>query len=157
MLIEKNCILCGRLLPIECFHKSSCNKDGHDNRCKECKSKLAHDRRDENYFEQYCITKKSECKRKGLPYDLDPEYLESIWTGTCPIFNVPISKNVKGIGSVNSAHLDRFVPEKGYVKGNVTWICGRANRIKYDATIEELKQIIKWMERVTTIPKGSTP
>lgn len=155
--MEKKCILCGRLLPIECFHKSSCNKDRHDNRCKECKRKLAHDRRDENYFEQYCITKKSECKRKGLPYDLDPEYLESIWTGICPIFNVPISKNVKGRGSVNSAHLDRLVPEKGYVKGNVTWICGRANRIKYDATIEELKQIIKWMERVTTIPEGSTP
>ena len=29
--------------------------------------------------------------------------------------------------------------------------------ITKDGTIEELKQIIKWMERVTTIPEGSTP
>ena len=63
----------------------------------------------------------------------------------------------KGKGSVNSAHLDRFDPHKGYVKGNVAWISGRANRIKYDASLEELKQIVNWMERVTTIPKGSTP
>lgn len=41
-------------------------------------------------------------------------------------------------------------------KCNVAWISGRANRIKYDASIEELRQIVDWMERVTTIPKGST-
>ena len=46
--------------------------------------------------------------------------------------------------------------KKGYIKGNVAWISGRANRIKYDASIEELRQIVDWMERVTTIPKGST-
>ena len=38
----------------------------------------------------------------------------------------------------------------------MAWISGRANRIKYDASIEELRQIVDWMERVTTIPKGST-
>ena len=30
------------------------------------------------------------------------------------------------------------------------------DKIKYNASIEELKQIVDWMERVTTIPKGST-
>ena len=153
----KRCILCGKLLPLEAFHKSASNKDGHDNRCKKCKSIMAHNKRESDYFRQYCITKKSECKHKNIPFDLDPEYLEEIWTGECPIFHVPLSKNHKGRGSTYSAHLDRFDPHKGYVKGNVTWISGRANRIKYDATIEELKQIVSWMERVTTIPKGSTP
>lgn len=38
----------------------------------------------------------------------------------------------------------------------MTWISGRANRIKYDATLDELKQIVAWVERVTTIPQGST-
>ena len=38
----------------------------------------------------------------------------------------------------------------------MTWISGRANRIKYDATLDELKQIVVWVERVTTIPQGST-
>lgn len=87
---------------------------------------------------------------------MTPEYLKSIWTGVCPIFNIPISFNHKGRGSTFSAHLDRLIPEKGYVKGNVTWISGRANRIKYNATLDELKQIVAWVERVTTIPQGST-
>ena len=153
----KRCIICGKLLPLEEFHKSSSNKDGHDNRCKHCKSVIAHNKRVSDYFRQYCKTKKSWCKTHNVPFDLDPDYLEEIWTGECPIFHVPLTHGSKGKGSVKSAHLDRFDPHKGYVKGNVAWISGRANRIKYDATLEELKQIVNWMERVTTIPKGSTP
>lgn len=57
----------------------------------------------------------------------------------------------------HSAHLDRLGPNKGYVIGNVSWISGRANRIKYNATVEELRAIADWMERATTIPQGSTP
>lgn len=62
-----------------------------------------------------------------------------------------------GRGSHHSAHLDRLDPNKGYVIGNVSWISGRANRIKYNATVEELRAVADWMERATTIPKGSTP
>lgn len=35
---------------------------------------------------------------------------------------------------------------KGYVKGNVHWISRRANRIKSDATVEELEKIISYMK-----------
>ena len=36
------------------------------------------------------------------------------------------------------------------------WISGRANRIKYNATIDELERILTYMKGATTIPKGST-
>lgn len=65
-------------------------------------------------------------------------------------------KDAKGRGSLNTAHLDRFDPKKGYIKGNVAWVSGRANRIKYDATLEELKSLVSWMEGATTISKEST-
>ncbi len=42
--------------------------------------------------------------------------------------------------------LIRLVPSKGYVKGNVRWISRRANRIKSDASIDEIKKILKYME-----------
>lgn len=152
----QQCRICKRILPDECFQKNKTNKTGLDYRCRECRSKEAKLRRQNNYFVEYCRGKRSQCKKKGLQFNLTPEYLESIWTGVCPIFGVEIHRASKGMGSHNSAHLDRLDPSKGYVKGNVSWISGRANRIKYDATIEELRAIADWMERATTIPQGST-
>ena len=109
----------------------------------------------ETPFRMYNIHKRSGCKVKGIHYELDGEYLESLWTGLCPVFgielNVPM-KDARGKGSNHTAHLDRIDPKQGYIKGNVAWISGRANRIKYDASIEELKQLVSWMESVTTNP-----
>lgn len=110
--------------------------------CRICKRELP-----DSYF----------CENKGIEYNLTPEYLESIWTGVCPIFNVPIERASHGRGSHHSSHLDRLDPNKGYVIGNVSWISGMVNRIKYNATVEELRAVADWMERATTIPKGSTP
>lgn len=150
----KTCKICKIAKELTEFHRSKSNSDGLDNRCKACKSDEARKGRKVNYFGSYCRTKKSECKRKGIHYDLTPEYLESIWTGKCPISGLEISYGNTGRGSVNSAHLDRFNPELGYIKGNVAWISGRMNRIKYDATLEELKAIVEWMESVTTSRKA---
>lgn len=153
----QECRICKRLLPDECFQKNRTNKSGLDYRCRECRKLEAKRRRESNYFVEYCRTKRGECKQKGIPFNLTPEYLESIWTGVCPIFHTELHRASEGKGSHKSAHLDRLDPDKGYVIGNVAWISGRANRIKYDATIEELRAIADWMERATTIPQGSTP
>lgn len=104
---------------------------------------------EENPFGVYCIVKRSWCKKRGIEFELDEEYLRSLWTGVCPVFglklNVPLLES-KGRGSNHTAHLDRRDPKKGYVKGNVCWLSGRANRIKYDATIEELKALVAYLE-----------
>jgi len=42
--------------------------------------------------------------------------------------------------------LDRKVPALGYVKTNIFVISFRANRIKSDSTVEELKSILTYME-----------
>lgn len=141
------------------FHNNSKNEDGKDPRCKICRKKEARRVYTENYFVSYIRFKKSWCKTHEVDFNLSAEYLESIWTGECPIFNIPIAFGGIGDkrGSHNSAHLDRIDSEGGYVVGNVAWISGRANRIKYDATSIELRKIADWMESVTTIPKGSTP
>ena len=108
-------------------------------------------------FRMYAITKRSWCRTRGISFDLDDNYLESIWTGVCPVLglqlNVPM-KESRGRGSNDTAHLDRIDPRGGYVKGNVVWLSGRANRIKYDATLEELKSLVSWMESVTTSRKA---
>lgn len=42
--------------------------------------------------------------------------------------------------------LDRFDSSKGYTLDNISLICWRCNRVKCDATIEELEMVLLWMK-----------
>jgi hypothetical protein len=83
---------------------------------------------------------KQRAKKKGLQFDLKVEDLYPVYD-TCPILGV---KLVAGTGKVcpSSPTLDKIDPTLGYVKGNVRVISNKANRMKTDATIEELKLFI---------------
>jgi hypothetical protein len=63
----------------------------------------------------------------------------------CPVLNIPIIIGTKGRQN-NSPSIDRIVPELGYIKGNICIISWRANRIKSDGTLSELKNIVKYVE-----------
>lgn len=80
-----------------------------------------------------------------VPFDLDADYLESIWTDTCPVLGVAMEK-YHTQGNDHSAELDRTVPALGYVKGNVSFISRRANRAKQDFSLAEMRAMVKWME-----------
>ena len=64
----------------------------------------------------------------------------------CPVLGVEISITEKDRSDEFAAELDRFEPDKGYVKGNVTFLSRRANRLKNNVTAVELKQLLTWME-----------
>jgi hypothetical protein len=62
----------------------------------------------------------------------------------CPILGIELTFG-KGIKvRETAATLDRIDSSKGYVKGNVQIISYRANRIKNDASLEELIKIGEW-------------
>jgi hypothetical protein len=139
----KTCSICEEEKEFNQFHKNKQNLHGLDNRCKPCRKTLASNRYKENWFHQTAILKKSYCTSNSIPFDLDAEYLEAIFTEMCPVFNLPFVMHDK-THSMSPA-LDRIDPGKGYVKGNVSYISSRANRIKYDASIEEMVLILKYM------------
>lgn len=58
----------------------------------------------------------------------------------CPILGIPLFRGPRG-GRDHSPSLDKVRPELGYVPGNVIVISNRANRLKADATIKELRDI----------------
>jgi len=97
--------------------------------------------------ESYIKAMLSRCKAravlKGLEFNLTiddiyiPEY--------CPILNVKLELNEKQGGGNNSPALDRIDNSKGYIKGNVQVISSKANRIKSDATIEEVGLVYKFL------------
>jgi hypothetical protein len=155
----KTCRICKVEKSFSEFHLNSSTKDGYENRCKCCRKEEASKRYQVDPFDTLARCKKAECKKKGITYGLDAEYLRKLWTGLCPITGTAITIGNSGNGSHRSAHLDRINPLLGYTKGNVCYISGRANRIKYNATIKELEQVIEYMkrhERAETISKEST-
>lgn len=140
----KICVCCGENKPLSEFHLTESGKLGFNNRCKKCRSNKAKEKYQKNIFHFMATLKKSFCKKRNIPFDLDKEYLESIWTGVCPIFGIELTTHSKKLNSQYA--LDKIEPSKGYVKGNVAFISARANRIKYDANVEELEAIIKYMK-----------
>lgn len=87
---------------------------------------------------------KRRAKKKQVPFDITkddidiPEY--------CPVLGINIEVN-NSYAKASSPTIDRIIPQKGYVKGNIKVISYRANTIKNDATIDELKKIIDYLEK----------
>lgn len=88
---------------------------------------------------------KTRAKKKDIPFNLElsdisiPEY--------CPILGLRLATGPSGRkwGSDNSPSIDRIDPDLGYVKGNIQIISWRANTLKKNATLEELRLIYEFM------------
>lgn len=82
-------------------------------------------------------------KALDLPFDLNPA--DIIIPPVCPALGIPLISSVgTGQRNDNTPSVDRIVPSKGYVKGNILVISLRANRIKNNATLEELVKIAEY-------------
>lgn len=76
---------------------------------------------------------KNRATRKGLPFDLQIE--DIVIPEICPVLGIAVTK----------PSLDRKKNDLGYVRGNIKVISDRANRIKSDATVEEIEAIARYM------------
>ena len=151
VLREKRCSKCGIVKSIDQFHRSKRYASGRESACKDCKIKY----RQANPVliqTNHMVNKaRTRAKNKGLPFDIDSDYIRSIIPSHCPIFGTRLEWSCNRGGAAralpNSPSLDRIDPSKGYVKGNVWIISSRANRIKSDASHEELKLITEAVGR----------
>ena len=87
---------------------------------------------------------KIRAKAKGLPFTITTK--DIVIPDVCPVLGVPLTRpdgTSRGPGPYTPS-LDRIVPELGYVPGNVRVISYRANRIRNDATIEELEAVLRY-------------
>lgn len=91
---------------------------------------------------------KAKCKRLHIPFSLTCN--DIIIPKICPILNIVLKFN-KGLGvNDDSPSIDRIIPELGYVKGNVVVISNRANRIKNNSSLKEMKRIVGFYEKLDT-------
>lgn len=102
-----------------------------------------------SFFGEFLDHARRRAKDGCFPFNLSKEYLSSIWPddGLCPVLGVEMKPNPKTQGP-NSPTLDRLDPTKGYVEGNVAFICAKANTLKNDETNPEvLRRLADWLEK----------
>lgn len=94
---------------------------------------------------------KSRAKQRGLPFNLKPS--DIVVPKKCPVLGIPLRIS-KGALTDHSPSLDKIVPRKGYVRGNVIVVSMRVNRIKSDATIKELRLMADFYEQYAKTTSG---
>jgi hypothetical protein len=121
--------------------------------CKNCpliprngKHLITHGKTKTHEYRLYYLSKQRS-KQKNIEFNIDvddifiPEF--------CPILSIKLRKNHTG-WAPDAPTLDRILPERGYVKGNIKVISGKANVMKNNATIDELeiftKNIFKYLQ-----------
>lgn len=100
--------------------------------------------RERNPEQMLLASARNRAKKKNLPFDLKVE--DIVIPELCPILGIKLTRNLgKHGGSASSASLDRIVPSKGYVKGNVKVISLLANNMKSNASEEQLFMFAQWV------------
>jgi|APCry1669189034_1035192.scaffolds.fasta_scaffold74545_2 hypothetical protein len=90
--------------------------------------------------------RKHHAKINKIPFTITFEYAFSLIVDICPILGIKLSWCEKGRKNMaNCPSLDRIVPKKGYVEGNIAWISNRANVIKNDGTAEEHLKVAEYI------------
>jgi len=147
------CNMCKVEKPLTDFNFSA--KDKKNNRqyhCKKCSTEYkrkmggSYSNHKKNHLIDYrkglIRAAKHRAKIKNIPFDITWEDLELI--EVCPVLGIPIFS--ESLNNPNAPSIDRFIPKLGYVKGNIFIISRRANTLKGDATLDEVKLILKYMQ-----------
>jgi hypothetical protein len=93
---------------------------------------------------------KERAKKKGLEFSVP--FAEIIWPEFCPALGVRLARAVRGESyseaRENSPSLDRIDNRKGYVSGNVIVVSFRANRLKSNASLDEMQRLLDFYRRL---------
>ena len=96
------------------------------------------------YLYRLWYSAKKRAKIRNVPFDLSPD--DIVIPEFCPVLGIRLSLNRGGGFKASSPSVDRRIPSLGYVKGNIRVISYRANEIKRDASLEELKMLVRFLE-----------
>lgn len=148
---EKNCNSCNKVKHYSLFRKKN-NKSGWKDikgdirysYCKNCEAKRMEERYKKNPIPQMLSNSRIRAKNKNIPYNIATKDINDIWPkdNKCPVLNINFEMGYKNKKTKSHApSLDRIEPKKGYVKGNILVVCDIVNRLKSDASIEDLRKI----------------
>lgn len=100
----------------------------------------------ETWAKATIVTIRARAKRFNTPFEIVADDL--VLPKVCPVLGIPIilGAGTRAMTNPNAPSVDRFDNTKGYTKENVRVISNRANLLKRDATVEEMKAVVRYME-----------
>lgn len=95
---------------------------------------------------EYCMfyDARKRALANDVPFSIEPD--DIVIPPICPVLGIGLL--AKGPRD-HTPSLDRIVPALGYVPSNIRVISFRANRIKSDATVAELRAVLEYVETAT--------
>jgi hypothetical protein len=152
IFFEKACAKCEVVKECtnENFPPHRSGKGGLSSWCRDC-SKIYNnaryyralgDSRTKYWAPRIVLGARGTAKKKKLPFDLDTEFVLGLFEeqkGLCYWFGIPIFPN-PGTRDPQRPSLDKLVPEKGYVKGNVVLTCAAANMGRSNTSVERFAE-----------------
>lgn len=162
--LVQRCNSCNQYLPVVDYYSISTRTSGRLDalgkirayKCPKCSVKQYLDL---SVVEKLYYGAKNRAKVKGIPFTITRQ--DIVVPEFCPILGIrltaAVGAGVKPIRQLpNSPTLDRIVNHLGYVPGNIAVISCRANLLKHDGTLEELRAIVKYMENHASSSTSAT-
>ncbi len=164
----KLCCACKEEVKVSLFSINRANKDGLQQRCKSCDNfrqairriekageiqayslKYARERRKnpDHRLQMLLNSSKQRAASRNREHSLTLDEIKNLWPedNKCPVFGFELEWNSAGFRET-SPSIDRIDSNKGYTKDNVQIISWKANRIKSNATQEDLEIVAKYMK-----------
>ena len=91
---------------------------------------------------------KASAKKRNIIFDLTTADIDDIGIPiTCPVLGIPIYFN-RGKACDNSISIDRIDSTKGYTKENIVIVSNRVNKLKSNASLEEMQNIVNFYSQI---------
>lgn len=171
----RTCRTCDQELPVTAFWKQANRSDGLFAECKACNTSRQRAWVDGNREQYQRANQRASRKmrsadprkqllvytrRRSLARGLDFTITEDdvVIPAVCPILGIELRSTFgsggKPGGDAGSPSIDRIDNQRGYVPGNIVIVSWRANRIKSDATLAELKALVRFYEQLDADQDG---
>lgn len=139
----KECLVCGAQFEPK-GNAKTCSKECANELRSRWSRRFAKDNYRDRWSARQIILKRHHSKKKGWDFNLDESDISV--PEVCPVLGIPLSVNNSESNKDDSPSIDRIDPKKGYTKGNVAVISMKANRIKNDASLEDLQKVVDWLK-----------
>lgn len=135
----KTCRRCGLAKPLNEFNKNTSN-------CRKCTKTQWRKWRSEpvNVVRTLVNNARRRAIKQRVPFALN--FKDLTMPDVCPVLGIKFDWTE--ITTPNSPSLDRLNPNEGYVPGNVVIISHMANRIKSNATPNQIRAVADWVDEI---------